>query len=89
MSYNNITPCVGCEEVCKRIETTIRSYLYMMNWEQTKIDVWAFWRTLCAFMRHENDVSILEELYDNSMSSFNQFRVSKEDFIAYMTQSTI
>lgn len=89
MSNNKVSPCAGCEEVCDRIETNLRSYMRCMNWEQTKTDVWAFWRTLCSFMRRENDVAILENMYDSYMCDSNKKAISKKDFADYMTCSPL
>jgi hypothetical protein len=83
-----IIPCIGCEETCDRIETILRAYLRMMSWEETKTDAWAFWRTLCAFMRRENEIAVLEHIYDTSMRDTNKALISKKDFVAYMARST-
>lgn len=87
MSESKIVPCTGCKEICEKLERNISIYLGLMDWEQTKVDVWAFWRTLRSFVRHKDNIAILEYFYEISMSVTNKSKVSKGDFISYMTSS--
>ena len=80
-------PCY--EEACKQIEGKITYYMRREDWCRTKSDIWAFWRTLRCFIVCENEVSILEEMYDSKMGAFNKAQVSKKDFVAYMMHTDI
>lgn len=89
MSNNKIIPCTGCEEVCGKITHNLRVYMGVMDWNRTKSDMWAFWRTLSSFIVHKDDIAVLGAMYDNFMSDSNKEKVSKTNFILHMTRSPL
>ena len=83
---NGWKSCAGCEETCSRIWELLVAHLVMMDYSMTKESVWAFWRTFRAFAIREDDALVLEQLYENHMSACNKAKVTKAEFVAYMTR---
>lgn len=89
MAMKNVEYIPCYEEACKQIEGKLTYYMRFEDWNRSKTDIWAFWRTMRCFIVCENEVAILENMYASKMGMLNKAMVSKKDFVAYMMHTDI